>query len=164
MTALEAREFIPQEIKFWKDSWERLYMEAEGKVWGPVKVQRAFPLTASDAMLIVQDDEGRYLGMIQEYKTMDEASLVVLEEELEREYFLPKITKIHEIEDDLRLLTWHVETDRGPRVFEVQNRRADIQWFTDTHVVIQDADGNKYEISDLSKLDPASRQKVEMEV
>lgn len=156
--------FIPQETRFWKDNWQDLYMEARGEVWGPLNIQRAFPLTAPEAMLIIADGEGHYLGMMQDYRQMDEASLLVVEKQLEQEYFLPRIVKIYEIKDQLSLLIWRVETDRGPRQFEVRNRRADIRWFSDTHVVIQDADGNKYEIPDLSNLDATSRQKVEMEV
>ena len=156
--------FISRETRFWKDSWQHLYMEVNGEVWGPLDIQRAFPLTAPEAILIIADEKGRYLGMMQDYKEMDEASLFVVERELEQGYFLPRILKIYEIKDQLSLLIWRVETDRGPRQFEVRNRRADIRWFSDTHVVIQDADGNKYEIPNLSSLDIASRQKVEMEV
>ncbi|NMB12315.1 MAG: DUF1854 domain-containing protein [Firmicutes bacterium] len=139
-------------------------MEVGDERLGPVKAKRAFPLTAPQAIIILEDSDGRFLGIIKGYDKMDAESVQILEMELEAEFFLPQILKIYDIRDQLGLLTWWVETDRGPRQFEVRNRRRDIRWFSDTHVVIQDADGNKYEIADLSRLDMASRQKVEMEV
>ena len=156
--------FYPEDTKFRQDGKKQLFIEGTGGILGPVKIQQAFPLTAPEAMLIIEDVDGQFLGMLQHYTKMDNASVAVVEKELEEQYFLPKIQKIHDIKDQFSLLTWDVDTDRGRRQFEVRNRRADIRWFSDTHVVIQDADGNKYEIADLSKLDDASVQKVEMEV
>ena len=164
MAAVAPQVFIPEQTRFWKDSWQHLHMEANNEVWGPIRVKWAFPLTAPQEMVIIEDVEGGFLGIMKQYGKMDATSLRILEAELELEYYLPRILRIYEIKDQLSLLTWRVETDRGPRQFEVRNRRADIRWFSDTHVVIQDADGNKYEIPDLSSLDVASRQKVEMEV
>jgi hypothetical protein len=156
--------FTPQSIRFWKDSWQNVYMDAADETLGPLTVKRAFPLTAPQDIIVLEESDGRFLGIIKEYGKMDSESVRILEMALEAEFFLPQILKIYDIKDQLGLLTWWVETDRGPRQFEVRNRRRDIRWFSDTHVVIQDADGNKYEIADLSRLDMASRQKVEMEV
>lgn len=156
--------FTPQSIRFWKDSWQNVYMDAADETLGPLTVKRAFPLTAPQDIIVLEESDGRFLGIIKEYGKMDSESVRILEMALEAEFFLPQILKIYDIKDQLGLLTWWVETDRGPRQFEVRNRRRDIRWFSDTHVVIQDADGNKYEIADLFRLDMASRQKVEMEV
>lgn len=164
MEAANPKVFASEYTKFWQDSQQNLYMGTENGVLGPVRVKRAFPLTAPQDVVAIEDSEGRFLGIIMHYGQMDSDSIQVLEARLEQEYFLPEILKIYEIKDQLSLLTWRVETNRGFREFEVRNRRADIRWFSDTHVVIQDADGNKYEIPDLSRLDAASRQKVEMEV
>mgnify|MGYP002408108885 FL=1 len=156
--------FAPQDVKFRQDDWLNLYMEVDNKALGPLKVKRAFPLTAPKEIIVIENLDGDFLGIIKDYERMDRTSVGLLEVELEREFFLPQILTIYDIRDRVGLLVWRVETDRGPREFEVRNRRADIRWFSDTHVVIQDADGNKYEIENLSRLDVASRQKVEMEI
>lgn len=164
MEAAGPKVFPPREARFWRDSWQNLYMDVNSETLGPLKVKRAFPLTAPKEIIVVEELDGTFLGIIKWYEKMDAESARILEAELEQEFFLPRILKIYDIKDQLGLLTWWVETDRGPRQFEVRNRRRDIRWFSDTHIVIQDADGNKYEITDLSRLDVASRQKVEMEV
>jgi len=164
MEALGPKVFVPQDIRFWKDYWQSLYMDVGNETLGPVRVKQAFPLTAPSDVVVIEDIDGNFLGIIREYGELDAESVELVKNELEREFLLPQILKIHGIVDQMGLLTWRVETDRGPRQFEVRNRRRDIRWFSDTHVVIQDADGNKYEIADLSSLDAASRQKVEMEV
>ena len=156
--------FSPKETRFFKDSWQKLYMDVGNEILGPVRVKRAFPLTAPKDIIVIEDMDGEFLGIIKQYTNIDAASVQILETELENEFFLPQISKIYDIKDQMGILTWRVETDRGPRQFEVRNRRADVRWFSNTHAVIQDADGNKYEIAGLSRLDMASRQKVEMEV
>jgi PAS domain-containing protein len=164
MDVAAIRVFAPQSIKFWRDSWQNVYVDVADETLGPLRAKRAFPLTAPQDIIVLEDCDGRFLGIVNEYEKMDAESVRILEIQLEAEFFLPQILKIYDIKDHLGLLTWRVETDRGPRQFEVRNRRRDIRWFSDTHVVVQDADGNKYEIADLSRLDMASRQKVEMEV
>lgn len=156
--------YAPEKIRFWRDEWQQLYMQNGQCTEGSVRVKRAFPLTDPDEFVIIEDLQGHFLGMIKSYRKMDQESVRVVDEEPEYDYFLPQILKIYDIRDDFRIMNWWVETDRGPRRFEVRSRRRDIRWLTDNHVVVQDADGNKYEIRDLSQLDESSRQKLEIEV
>ncbi len=155
--------YAPEQVRFWRDSWQQLFLENGSGPEGPIKVKRAFPLTEPDRFIVITDIEGEFIGMLDTCRGLDPDSFRVLEEELEHEYFLPQITKINSIKDEYRVMNWSVETDRGPRTFEVTNRRQDIRWLSDDHVVIQDADGNKYEIKELSQLDSDSQQLLEVE-
>lgn len=161
---MERRKISPQKVRFIRDADQKLYMEsAEGRE-GPLTVKWAFPLTRPEKYVVVSSERGAFVGLIKNYKKLDPDSLAVVEEGLEESYFLPRITRIHEIEDRFRIMIWTVETDRGPRRFEVRSRRRDIRWLSDRHVVIQDVDGNRYEIEDLNALDAHSRDLLEMEV
>lgn len=150
-------------VRFYRDNHHMLHMASEGGGSHRVQVKRAFPLTDPDRYITVATEEG-FVGFIRHLRQLDSASLEVVEEELEHNYFLPKITGIKRISEENRVMQWMVETDRGPREFEVASRKSDIQWVSDFHVVIRDVDGNRYEIPNLAELDEASRDKLEMEV
>lgn len=161
---MRPKTYAPKTVRFWRDSWQQVFMENGNGKEGPVRVKRAFPLTDPDRFIIITDVQGKFIGMLDDYRNLDKDSAAVLKEELEQDYFLPQIIKIYSIRDEYRVMNWFVETDRGPRRFEVKSRRQDIRWLSDDHVVIQDADGNKYEIKKLSELDRESQQLLEIEV
>ena len=50
---------------------------------------------------------------------------------------------------------------RDPRAFEIYSSRRDVRDLGGGRVLVQDADGNRYEIPDYRQLDPASRALVE---
>lgn len=160
----ENRFLEPTAVRFFRDGHQVLHMERDGQVAFPVQVKRAFPLTDPDRYIVTETEEQEFVGLIVNLFQLDAESLAVVEEELEHNYFLPRITSIERIHEENGITTWSVETDRGPRQFEVASRRSDIQWMTDFHVVIRDADGNKYEIPDLADLDAESRDKLELEI
>jgi hypothetical protein len=154
-------------IRFMRDINRQLYMENGNGKYGPLTAKRGFPLTAPDQYIILltgEDEDLRTVGILDSLNGLDNNSRSLLEDELDQAYFLPKIIRILDIDDQFSVMKWIVETDRGPRKFEVVDRKRDIRWLSDDHLIIEDADGNRYEILDLSKLDSASREKVEMEV
>ena len=58
---------------------------------------------------------------------------------------------------------WEVETDRGYRVFDIRDRE-DLRLIGGTRVLLQDADGNRFEIEDIGELDDRSRRLLEAEI
>jgi hypothetical protein len=86
----------------------------------------------------------------------------VLRDELGRTYFVPKITQIHQIEDAHGAARWEVETDRGYRVFDIRDRE-DVRVIR-TRVLLQDADGNRFEIEDITELDEKSQRLIDTEI
>ena len=161
---MNRRVLKPREVRFTRGADQKLYMHTGKGTEGPVRVNWAFPLTDPDGCVIVSDEEHRFLGLLRNYKKLDPDSLRVVQEELEENYFLPRIIKIEAIDDSFQMMTWKVITDKGPRTFEVRSHQRDIRWLNDHHVVITDVDGNRYEIVDVQQLDHDSRELIEMEV
>jgi hypothetical protein len=87
----------------------------------------------------------------------------VLADEMNRAYFVPKIVRLHDIEDAHGAARWEVETDRGYRVFDVRDRE-DVRVVRKTRVLLQDADGNRFEIEDLTTLDERSQRLLDTEI
>ena len=125
------------------------------------RVIRAFPITMPWRCIILMNENGREIGLISDVKRLDPESFKVLREELERTYFIPKITKVHDIREEYGILIFRVETDKGPRSFEVTSRR-DIRKIGGNRIFIKDADGNFYDIPNYKSLDKQSVDLLEM--
>ena len=155
----------PGSFRLCRDAFEDMQVEfRDGYSVGPVSIVRAFPISAADDFIIFKDADGKELGALRRVAELDPSSRQVLEAEMERIYFTPKITRIYSIEVNFRIPKWEVETDRGLRVFEISSSRNDIRALGGGRVLIRDADGNRYEIADYRRLDPFSSGLVEAQI
>ena len=146
----------PRKIRIFRDESGRLKLIFDDNKEVLIKrVVRAFPLTMPWHYIILIDENGREVGLLRDLKCLDEKSMKVLKEELERVYFIPKIKKIHRIKEEFGILIWEAETDKGPRRFEVTSRR-NIKKICGRRIIIRDADGNLYDIPDYADLDQKS--------
>ncbi len=160
--AAEVTYLDPAKVRFFVDAFEDLNLELAGdQTYSRVRVKRAFPLTCDDCFIVVQDRQGQELGALARLDALDRASRQAVEDELARAYFTPRIQRIAKITSSHRVPRWEVETDRGPRAFEIYSSRRDVRLLGGGRLLVQDADGNRYEIPDYRLLDPASRALVE---
>ena len=160
--AAEVAYLDPDKARFFVDAFEDLNLELAGdQTYSRVRVKRAFPLTCDDCFIIVQDCEGKEIGSLARLDALDRDSRQAVEDELERAYFTPRIQRIAKVTVANRVPRWEVETDRGPRAFEIYSSRRDVRLLDDGRILVQDADGNRYEIPDYRRLEPASRALVE---
>ena len=160
--AAEVTYLDPDKARFFVDVFEDLNLELAGdQTYSRVRVKRAFPLTRDDCFIVVQDCEGKEIGSLARLDALDQASRQAVEDELERTYFTPRIQRIAKVTVANRVPRWEVETDRGPRAFEIYSSRRDVRLLGDGRILVQDADGNRYEIPDYRRLEPASRALVE---
>ena len=154
----------PKRLRIYTDAFGDLTLDMQnGEVHNAVTPVLAFPVTTKSRFIILKDKEGEELGIIQNADDLDAKSLNVLDEELKRVYFTPKIILVNTIEERNHVPKWDVETDRGPRVFEVRTSR-DVRVLGDGWILIRDADGNRYEIPDYRKLDNISQTIVETQI
>ena len=154
----------PRSIRIYIDEFGDLTLEMEGgKVRKPVTAIRAFPVTAIDHFIVLKDSDGKEIGTIQAIADLDSKSRRELAAELERAYFTPKITQINEITEMFHIPKWDVETDRGPKVFEMRSGR-DLRELGGGRLILRDADGNRYEIPDYRKLDAVSISIIETRI
>ena len=141
-------------------------MEAElpdGSVHAPVEPVRTFPLTQPDQYISLLDADQNELGLIEDINQLQQADRTVLAEELEKCYFMPKITKIHTLEGRFGVTQWEVETGSGAAFFDLRSRN-DIASLDGGRVLIKDIDGNRYEIVNYHQLDPKSVALLETQI
>ena len=160
--AAEVTYLDPDKARFFIDAFEDLNLELAGdQTYSRIRVKRAFPLTRDDCFIVVQDRKGKEIGSLARLDALDRDSRQAVEDELERAYFTPRIQRIAKVTVANRVPRWEVETDRGPRAFEIYSSRRDVRLLGAGRVLVQDADGNRYEIPDYRRLDPASQALVE---
>lgn len=144
------------------DALNELELTIDGQVYRNIHLVRCFPLSHEEKYISVLDDNEHEIGIIEDISVCQPQVRRLFLDILNTSYLVPHITKVNNINMHGYVPVWNVETDRGPRVLELQSRRE--TFMIDNRVVIRDADGNRYEIPDVTRLDQRSRRLVEREV
>lgn len=133
----------------------------EGETFENLHLVRAFPLSSPTEMISIRDQENKEYGVIEAIANMDPASKKLAEEELDRRYFTPAITKINSLKNDASMWKFDVETTRGHSDFYVRNWRDNAHELTTGRWQITSVDGGRYEILNLDDLDERSQILIE---
>ncbi len=140
-------------------------LETEGKNYPRVQIYRTFPFTDPDLYISVRDTEekAKEIGMIRNLnEDVDEETAEMLREQMRMRYFMPKIAKINSIKDEFGFAYFDVETDKGASRFTIQMGGSAVVRLSNTRVLIQDVDGNRFEIPDLQALTTAELKKLDV--
>ncbi len=132
--------------------------------YGRVLLHRAFPFDKPDNIISVQQEDGFEIGIIRNIHDFDEKTVKILEDNLEKKYYVPEIIKIISAKDKFGFVYFKCDTDSGICEFVVRNPFGSIIRIDENHIFIIDIDGNRYSIKDLSKLDKKSYRKIELYV
>lgn len=124
------------------------------------RVVRCFPWSIPDSYVSVLDSDGKEAIMLKSLDGLDAPTREVLETELHDKVFNPKILKISECKHEFGVTSITAETDRGEVTFQVRSRD-DVRVLSPTRALFRDADGNTYELADLTALDPAAQKSLQ---
>jgi ATP-binding cassette subfamily B protein len=119
--------------------------------------RRCFPLTHPDGFVCLVDEHGHDRACIEEPNALGEDARHVLWSALGENEFLPKVTRIERVVHEATWSEWHVDTDRGARVFVV-DQEDNIRRLEDGRHVISDSHGMRYLVPEPEKLDGPSRR------
>lgn len=123
-----------------------------------VRAVRAFPLTELNEYISLLDAiSGREIGMIRTLKELDAKTRQLIQAELNRRYFIPKIVRIIEAKKEFGTVYWDVDTDRGNRQFVMRGIRDSIHEIEPGRYLVNDIDGNRFEVPQLDDLDNRSQ-------
>ena len=160
----EIKPLDAKSIKIYRNELDDFVVElSDGSKHAKVRAMRAFPLSNPGDFIILRDKEDNEIGLIESINELDSKYKKILEEELQKSYFIPQITKIKNLEEKFGISQWEVETNKGTHTFNVRNRE-EVRLFSSGRVLIKDADGNRYEILDHRRLDLKSRAFLETEM
>jgi hypothetical protein len=136
----------------------------DGRLWmrmndgrEAVRVHRCFPWSEPGRFLSLRDAENRELAMVANLNDLDRESRGALEGALLEAGFVLKVCRILDVDEEVEIRTWKVETEQGPRSF--QTRLDDWPWeVPGGGIVIRDVAGDLYHVADPEAMDPKSRE------
>ena len=151
----------PAELKLFYNPKDRLRLTVDDdRSYPTVKPVWSSPLSHPGRFLALLDGKGHEITMIPEPDTLPRESLEAVKLELHRRYLTATVSSITDAKVEFGATYWSVETDRGARDFVTQSLQENAIWLSDTHLLLLDVDGNRFEIPDVAALDTVSRAYV----
>jgi len=120
------------------------------------RVRRAFPLSTPQDYLSLQGGDGKEVAVLRNLAGLAPETRELLNEELDRRYFTPRIERILILKAEAGMWRFQVETQRGAAEFFVRNWRDSAVEISRNRWQIQSVDGVRFEILDITALDPVS--------
>ncbi len=142
----------------------RVEKRPDGQLWvlsadteTPVTVRRCYPWSEPDGFLSLRDSDHDEVALVRSLSDLDAPSRAALEGALAEEGFVMEVTRILEVDEEVEIRRWSVETRQGPRAF--QTRLDD--WPSEVPgggIVIKDVAGDLYHVPQPAALDAKSRK------
>lgn len=121
-----------------------------------VIIRRLMPLSNPEHYISLAADEDTEIGILVDPSELESESLKILDEELDKRYFTPKIQKIYRVKEQFGIHEWEVETERGRVTFSVRGLNQNIKQVPPARLFVTDVRGNRYDIPDYQELDARS--------
>jgi hypothetical protein len=141
-----------------------LTRRADGRLWAerggdarPVSVRRCFPWSEPARYVSLRDDDEEEFALVADLADLDSVSRAALQAALAEAGFVFVVTAIREVEEEVEIRAWRVETTQGARRF--QTRLDD--WPRELPgggILIRDVAGDLYHVPHPRSLDRRSRQ------
>ena len=122
----------------------------------------SFPFETREKYLSVQDEHRDEIGMIEDLNLFDEDTVKLINEDLNKRYFAPKIQRILKLTERYGSSFWDCQTDYGVRSFTVKDTYKSLIRIGEDRLFVVDHDGCRYEIESLKALDKKSYSKLEL--
>lgn len=134
------------------------------KEYKRVSVVRMFPFTDPTHYISIRtpDENSKEIGIIKELSEFSRETVTLLEGQMNLRYFTPVITKIVSVKDEYGYAYFDVVTDRGEVRFTINMGGNSVVHLSETRILINDIDENRFEIPDVLKLSTAERKKLDL--
>ncbi len=141
------------------DSFGKLHFQNADKTATVVDPIRSFPLSDPNRLIALVNGHGHQEFLVEDLALLAPENRSVLEADLARREFLPKIVRILKSSAPGTPCHWDVETDRGRTTFTIESDD-DIRKLPDMRLLIADSNGIRYRIESVEQLDAASQRIV----
>ena len=126
-----------------------------------IRIVRCFPLSGGTVYISLRDWGSNEIGLIENIALLSPESREIVHQELDKRYFVSQVTDIHSIKHRYGFTVFDVETNRGRRTFNVQDRRRNIVHLGRGRVFIIDTDGCQYDIPNHQLLSHHARAQLD---
>ena len=138
-----------------------LILKYQDENYNRIKLYKIFPFHLDDQYISVRDKDNNEIGIIKSLDDLNNKMRKLVKEELDWIYFCPDIQKIYSIEEEFGYTYWKVETDQGKREFTLRGNNG-LTPITETRIMINDIEGNRYQIKNTENLDRNSLKQIEL--
>ena len=156
-----------QKLSISKEKSGYLTVEYDGRTYRKVNPTRLTPFYSKTTYISLsyENDEKafREIGIIRDMKELTDEQYRLLDDYLEYKYYMPEITKVYNIKDNMRgSIFVKADTTSGSKTICIRDWYQNFRMLSYDYLYVCDADGNKYFCPDIHKLDKKSRLVVEM--
>ena len=137
---------------------------AGGRSYGYVDAFRVFPLSDGGGWISLREHGGAEIGIVRQPQELPDDQRRLLDQELERRYFAPRILSIESLVEKFAESHWQVVTDAGPCRFRVQSDHTQIRELTGGTLLINDVDGNRYLLENRQRLPARILKQIEEQI
>jgi hypothetical protein len=95
----------------------RLHVERGGR-FVPVQLRQCFPWSEPGLHLSLRDDEDREVAIVDDPAELEPESRRALEQALAEAGFVLEVTRVVDIDEEVEIRQWTVETQQGNRLFQ----------------------------------------------
>jgi len=121
-----------------------------------VKLRQCFPWSEPTRHISLRDSDDREIMLVEDPALLDRESRQALELALAEAGFVLEVTRVMEIEEEIEIRQWTVETKQGNRSFQTHLD----DWprvLPGGGLLIRDVAGDLYRLADPKRLDKKSR-------
>jgi Domain of unknown function (DUF1854) len=148
-------------FQFQRDEWNHLMVvDNAGTVYRDVSVVPLFPVSTPAQLISIVSAESEEIACFDSLDGLSTEAAKLLKQELAMREFVPVIEKIFRVSGTQEPCEWFVRTNHGDTNFVI-NSEEDVRRMSPHSVVITDANGIRFRVDDLRKLDGRSRSFVE---
>jgi ATP-binding cassette subfamily B protein len=150
------RWLTPQETRLQRGGRDTLQAAVGAALYDGLFAVRALPTAFPDQFISLRyaDEDGQEheVGLIRDLADWPAKDRALLEQALARRYFVRVITAIDRIDAKYGLLTFQVQTDRGPVCFTMRHSHSQAQEYGKNGKLLLDVDDNRYLLPDVEAL------------
>ena len=139
-----------------------LKVTKDEKTYEKVNVVRLFPYQYEDEYIALLDKDNEEITILKDLDGLAKEERTILLNYLSYKYYMPEITKIHQIKEKMGYLYVDLETTAGKKEVCIADFVSNIRFIKDKILSITDVEGNKYRVSDFQALDQASKQRLDV--
>ena len=123
----------------------------------PVKLRQCFPWSEPTRHISLRDNDDNEIALVDDPASLDAESRQAMELALAEAGFVLEVTRVLEIEEEIEIRQWTVETRQGKRLFQTHLD----DWprvLPGSGLLIRDVGGDLYRLAEPQRMDRKSRQ------
>jgi len=156
--AVNVRYLDPGTFSMFRGEQDSLRMSVhEDRSYLGVFPRRSFPYTYRSKYISLRDAAGEEIGIIRDLKELPKEWRGWVEDALNMRYFVPIVESIRSVRQRYGGMEWNILTDRGPRKMVTKHIRDTIIEIDVGRYIMNDVDGNRYELNVRYLDEPAKR-------